>query len=114
MASKVAQERRMGAGEAAKNGSVATAPVERADKPRGLRKPPEDFMTTSGAVMQEIYTPADLEQRNIDVAADIGVPGAFPYVRGIHETMYRSKLWTMRLFAGFGSAEETNERFKYL
>src|SRR4051812_23997966 len=91
----------------AENGVARPAAAARQDKPQGLRKPPEDFMTTSGAVMQEIYTPADLEQRAIDVAADIGAPGAFPYVRGIHETMYRSKLWTMRLFAGFGSAEET-------
>jgi methylmalonyl-CoA mutase N-terminal domain/subunit len=102
------------AATSADDGAAATASSARQDKPRGLRKPPEDFMTTSGAVMQEIYTPADLEQRNIDVSAEIGAPGAFPYVRGIHETMYRSKLWTMRLFAGFGSAEETNERFKYL
>src|SRR5690242_15127627 len=114
MAGKVAEERRTGADEAAANGNVTTAPVERADKPRGLRRPPEDFMTTSGEVMQEIYTPDDLAQRGVDVATDIGVPGQYPFVRGIHETMYRSRLWTMRLFAGFGSAEETNERFKYL
>jgi methylmalonyl-CoA mutase N-terminal domain/subunit len=114
MSSKVAQERRADVNGAAANGSVATAPVERADKPRGLRKPPEDFMTTSGDVMQEIYTPDDLVRRGIAVEADIGAPGAYPFVRGIHPTMYRSRLWTMRLFAGFGSAEETNARFKYL
>ncbi len=86
----------------------------RADKPQGLRKPPEDFMTTSGEVVQEIYTPEDLARRGIDYETDIGEPGRFPYTRGIHPTMYRSRLWTMRLFAGFGSAEETNGRFKYL
>jgi methylmalonyl-CoA mutase N-terminal domain/subunit len=85
-----------------------------AGKPAGSRKPPEDFMTTSGEVMQEIYTPADLAQREVDYARDIGAPGEFPFTRGIHQTMYRGKLWTMRLFAGFGSAEETNQRFKYL
>ncbi len=86
----------------------------RADKPQGLRKPPEDFMTTSGEVVQEIYMPEDLARRGIDYETDIGEPGRFPYTRGIHPTMYRSRLWTMRLFAGFGSAEETNGRFKYL
>ncbi|MDP9374190.1 MAG: methylmalonyl-CoA mutase family protein, partial [Chloroflexota bacterium] len=82
----------------------------RADKPQGLRKPPEDFMTTSGEVVQEIYMPEDLARRGIDYETDIGEPGRFPYTRGIHPTMYRSRLWTMRLFAGFGSAEETNGR----
>ncbi len=91
-----------------------TATPSRQDKPRGLRKPPEDFMTTSGDPVQEIYTPEDLDRRGIEYATDIGEPGQFPYTRGIHPTMYRSKLWTMRLFAGFGSAEETNGRFKYL
>jgi methylmalonyl-CoA mutase, N-terminal domain len=86
----------------------------RADRPSGLRLPPEDFMTTSGEPVQGIYTPEDLIRRDIDPDRDIGLPGQFPYVRGIHETMYRGKLWTMRLFAGFGSAEETNARFKYL
>ncbi|MGN6812749.1 MAG: acyl-CoA mutase large subunit family protein [Thermomicrobiales bacterium] len=85
-----------------------------AGKPAGSRKPPEDFITTSGEVMQELYTPADLAQREVDYARDIGAPGEFPFTRGIHQTMYRGKLWTMRLFAGFGSAEETNQRFKYL
>jgi methylmalonyl-CoA mutase N-terminal domain/subunit len=86
----------------------------RADRPAGERLPPEDFMTTSGEVVQPIYTPDDLARRGIDPDRDIGLPGQFPYVRGVHETMYRGKLWTMRLFAGFGSAEETNARFKYL
>jgi methylmalonyl-CoA mutase, N-terminal domain len=82
--------------------------------PAGSRLPPEDFITTSGEVMQEIYTPTDLAQREVDYARDIGAPGEFPFTRGIHQTMYRGKLWTMRLFAGFGSAEETNQRFQYL
>ncbi|HEX5504867.1 MAG TPA: methylmalonyl-CoA mutase family protein [Thermomicrobiales bacterium] len=86
----------------------------RPDKPTGLRKPPEDFMTTSGEVVDALYTPADLARRGFAYDQDLGQPGQFPYTRGVHETMYRGKLWTMRLFAGFGSAEETNQRFKYL
>lgn len=80
----------------------------------GLRLPPEDFMTASGETVNELYTAADFERLDIDPDRDIGLPGQYPYTRGIHRTMYRGKLWTMRLFAGFGSAEETNERFRYL
>jgi methylmalonyl-CoA mutase, N-terminal domain len=92
----------------------AAPEVARPDKPAGLRKPPEDYMTTSGEVVQELYSPDDLARRDFDYERDLGAPGQFPYTRGIHQTMYRGKLWTMRLFAGFGSAEETNQRFKYL
>ncbi|MDQ6833401.1 MAG: methylmalonyl-CoA mutase family protein [Chloroflexota bacterium] len=108
MSTKPTDDRKAG------TGTTPPDPPTRRDKPTGSRLPPEDFMTTSGEVVQEIYTPEDLERRGITDARDIGQPGQFPYTRGIHETMYRSKLWTMRLFAGFGSAEETNERFKYL
>ncbi len=80
-----------------------------------LAKYPErnkKFMTTSSQKVDRLYTPLD----NIgnDFEKDISFPGQFPYTRGIHSTMYRGRLWTMRMFAGFGSAEETNERFKYL
>lgn len=82
------------------------------------RLPPDqarrDFTTISGEPVQPVYTAADLAQRGFDPAQDLGRPGHYPYTRGIHETMYRGKLWTMRLFAGFGSAEETNARFRYL
>jgi methylmalonyl-CoA mutase N-terminal domain/subunit len=71
----------------------------------------KDFTTVSGMSMPALVTP---EQAGQDPVADIGVPGEFPYVRGIHPTGYRGKLWTMRQFAGFGSAEDTNRRFKYL
>ena len=98
----------------ARPGNAATDPRPAADHPGGLRLPAEDFMTTSGEPVQGLYTSDDLTRRGIDPAADIGLPGQFPYTRGVHETMYRGKLWTMRLFAGFGSAEETNARFKYL
>jgi len=59
-----------------------------------------------------IYTPADLA--GFDVEQQLGTPGAYPYTRGIHPTMYRGKLWTMRQFAGFGGAEDTNRRYKFL
>ena len=80
-----------------------------------LNKRPErqiPFMTTSGVPIERLYTPLDLE--NFDYANDLGMPGDYPFTRGIHATGHRGKLWTMRMFAGFGTAEETNERYKYL
>ena len=80
-----------------------------------LEKNPErlkEFMTTSSQKVDRLYTPLDTS--HIDFKNDISYPGEFPYTRGIHSTMYRGRLWTMRMFAGFGSAEETNARFKYL
>jgi methylmalonyl-CoA mutase N-terminal domain/subunit len=59
-----------------------------------------------------VYTPLDLD--GLDYLRDVGLPGEFPFTRGVHATGYRGKLWTMRIFAGFGTAEETNARFKYL
>src|SRR6266536_1841381 len=70
------------------------------------------FTTISGRPIERLYTEDDLE--GIDYSRDIGQPGEFPYTRGIHPTGYRGKLWTMRQFAGFGTPEETNARFKYL
>ena len=72
----------------------------------------ERFTTLSGEPIEPLYTEDDLE--GFDPARDLGAPGAFPYTRGIHSSMYRGRLWTMRQFAGFGSAEHTNERFHYL
>ena len=72
----------------------------------------EEFITTSSLKVDRLYTP--LDTAHIDFPRDISYPGEFPYTRGIHSTMYRGRLWTMRMFAGFGSAGETNERFKYL
>jgi methylmalonyl-CoA mutase N-terminal domain/subunit len=72
----------------------------------------DDFITTSSESIKRIYTPLDLE--NMDYERDLGMPGEFPYTRGVHATMHRGRLWTMRMFAGFGTAEETNQRFKYL
>ena len=72
----------------------------------------EEFITTSSEPIQRIYTPLDVA--NLDYQEDLGMPGEYPYTRGIHPTLHRSRLWTMRMFAGFGTAEETNQRFKYL
>src|SRR3954465_4612040 len=67
------------------------------------------FTTLSGEPIAPLYTEADLPD-----AAAIGLPGAHPFTRGVYPSMYRGRLWTMRQFAGFGTAEETNERFRYL
>ncbi len=79
------------------------------------RKMPEQhaqFTTQSGMPIQRLYTPEDVS--TLDYGRDLGMPGEYPYTRGVQPTMYRAKPWTMRMFAGFGTAEETNERFKYL
>lgn len=68
--------------------------------------------TLSGIPVKQVYTPEDV--KNVDLAKDIAAPGVFPYTRGVHADMYRHKVWTMRQFAGFGTARQTNERFKYL
>ncbi len=72
----------------------------------------KNFITTSSEPVRRLYTPLDIE--NLDYERDLGHPGQYPYTRGVHPTLHRSKLWTMRMFAGFGTAEETNQRFKYL
>ncbi len=80
-----------------------------------LAKAPEraaEFTTISGHPIRRLYTPADLTDWNAE--RDLGYPGEPPYTRGIHSAMYRSRLWTMRQFAGFGAAEDTNKRFRYL
>lgn len=80
-----------------------------------LSKNPErqnEFKTTSGDVINRLYTPADIE--HIDYETEIGFPGEFPYTRGVQNTMYRGKYWTMRMYAGFATAEESNKRYKYL
>ncbi len=82
---------------------------------RSLERAPErreEFITTSSVPIERLYTPLDLADQ--DYVRDIGFPGEHPFTRGVHPTMYRGKLWTMRMFAGFGTAEETNARFKYL
>src|SRR5690606_29448766 len=70
------------------------------------------FTSLSGRELDIAYTPEDVKDENY--YNEIGYPGEYPYTRGIHHNMYRGKIWTMRQFAGFGSPEDTNERFKYL
>ena len=80
-----------------------------------LKRLPErqdEFLTTSDFQMKRLYTPRDVADENY--LKDLGFPGDFPFTRGLHATMYRGRLWTMRQFAGYGTAEETNKRFKYL
>ncbi len=80
-----------------------------------LEKRPErkdDFTLDTGIEVERLYTPLDLE--NWDYLKKLGFPGEYPFTRGIQPTMYRGRLWTMRQYAGFGAAEETNQRFRYL
>ncbi len=72
----------------------------------------EEFITTSSMHIDRLYTPDDLD--DFDYLEKLGFPNQYPFTRGVQPTMYRGRLWTMRQFAGFGTAEETNERFKYL
>jgi methylmalonyl-CoA mutase N-terminal domain/subunit len=101
-----------------KLGKTKNAEVERWEQETlqpVLQKTPERKIVFEGVSLEPVerlYTPADTE--NIDFKSEIAFPGEFPYKRGIHPTGYRGKLWTMRQFAGFGSPEETNQRFKYL
>ncbi|SEE73746.1 methylmalonyl-CoA mutase [Jiangella alba] len=78
------------------------------------RIPPRrsEYTTLSGAPVKDVYTHADV--RHLDPAEDIGLPGEYPYTRGVHATMYRGRPWTIRQVAGFGQAEDTNNRYKYL
>src|SRR5579884_3791883 len=68
--------------------------------------------TVSGVPIEPLYTPESLN--GFDPEADLGYPGQYPFTRGVHATMYRSRLWTMRQFAGFGTPRQTNERFRFL
>ncbi|MEM3760571.1 MAG: methylmalonyl-CoA mutase family protein, partial [Candidatus Bathyarchaeia archaeon] len=81
---------------------------------KSLEKLPEkaEFSTSSGIPVNRVYTPVDIEK--LDYLKDLGFPGEYPFTRGVYPTMYRARLWTMRQYAGFGTAEQTNQRFKYL
>jgi methylmalonyl-CoA mutase N-terminal domain/subunit len=89
----------------------AMTDAERWYREQFSRTPQRDalFTTISGEKVEPLYTAADLPDQ-----ADIGFPGDYPFTRGVYPSMYRGRLWTMRQFAGFGTAEETNERFRYL
>jgi methylmalonyl-CoA mutase N-terminal domain/subunit len=71
-----------------------------------------EFRNTSNMPIKRLYTPEDVEE--IEYVQDLGFPGEYPFLRGVHATMYRGRFWTMRQFSGFGTAEQTNKRFKYL
>src|SRR6266511_6243458 len=97
---------------------MATEPRARPDVDRWRRErysaAPERealFETLSGEPVAPLYTERDLPD---DLDEAVGLPGEFPFTRGVYPSMYRGRLWTMRQFAGFGTAEETNERFRYL
>jgi methylmalonyl-CoA mutase N-terminal domain/subunit len=101
------------------NGKRHPSPAEKSWEKNTLQpvldKSPErqaQFTTISAHPIRRLYTEADLPDWN--PARDLGFPGEPPYTRGIHSTMYRTRLWTMRQFAGFGTAEDTNQRFRYL
>ena len=83
--------------------------VAKATTKSALRK--EKFTTDSGIEIPDVLTLANRAQESVD---QLGLPGEFPYTRGVQPTMYRGRLWTMRQFAGFGSPKDTNGRFKYL
>jgi len=88
---------------------------EKTTVPRWVCRHPErksEFSTSSGIPVKRLYAPEDVKDH--DYLRDLGFPGKFPFTRGLHATMYRGRLWTMRQFAGFGTAEQTNARFKYL
>jgi methylmalonyl-CoA mutase N-terminal domain/subunit len=72
----------------------------------------DTFETTSGIPVERVYTPLDVA--DVDYVEDVGMPGQYPFTRGIYPTMYRGRFWTMRQYAGYATAEETNRRYKYL
>jgi methylmalonyl-CoA mutase N-terminal domain/subunit len=81
---------------------------------KSFEKLPErgEFFTSSDVTVDRVYTPVDVA--DFDYIRDLGFPGEYPLTRGVYPTMYRARLWTMRQYAGFGTAEQTNQRFKYL
>jgi len=87
---------------------------ERETVSKSLEKLPEkaEFLTSSEIPIDRVYTPLNIER--LDYLKDLGFPGEYPFTRGVYPTMYRARLWTMRQYAGFGTAEQTNQRFKYL
>ncbi len=88
---------------------------EKETLPKSLRRFPErsdDFTTLSGIPVKRLYTPLDV--KDTGYMEKQGLPGEYPFTRGIHATMYRGRIWTMRMFSGFGSAEDTNKRLKFL
>ena len=85
---------------------------EWAEKTKDYKELKKEFITPSDIKIKNIYTPEDI--KDVDYVKDIGFPGAYPYVRGVYPTMHRSQPWTIRMFSGFGTPEETNQRWKLL
>ena len=88
---------------------------EKETLPKSLSRMPErreKFLTCSNIEVERVYTPLNIQ--NFDYVRDLGFPGEYPFTRGVYPTMYRARLWTMRQYAGFGTAEQTNRRFRYL
>lgn len=82
---------------------------------KSLQKFPErkkEFKNSSGIDIKRLYSPSDIE--DLDYIEDLGIPGQYPFTRGVQDTMYRGRLWTMRMYAGFATAEESNKRYKFL
>ncbi len=95
------------------NGAVQRWRRERLDPDRErVPQRRERFRTLSGLEIDDLYTPADVAE--VDYDRDIGYPGEYPFTRGVHSTMYRGRPWTIRQVAGFGRAEDTNQRYKFL
>jgi len=82
------------------------------DQVSTMAERPESFNTISGVPVKQLYTPLDLDK--FDYAKDLGLPGSYPYTRGVQENMYRGRYWTMRQFSGFGDAFDSNRRYRYL
>lgn len=79
-----------------------------------MKERKDEFATMGGIAVERLYTPLDLEERGVEYLRDIGLPGEYPYTRGIHPTMYRGRLWTVRQFMGFGDPAKSNQRLKFL
>ena len=89
-----------------------TAVSEEATRREKPKERKEEFRTLSGIPLKRVYGPQDIA--HLDYARDLGDPGRYPFTRGIYETMYRGRLWTIRQFSGYGTPEETNARYKFL
>jgi methylmalonyl-CoA mutase N-terminal domain/subunit len=102
-------------GQEPKKGLLETFTKWSETEEQKLGKHPErkkEFINTSGIPINRLYTP--LDQSDLDYLSEIGLPGQYPFIRGVQPTMYRGRYWTMRQYAGFASAEESNKRYRFL
>ena len=97
---------------------MARLAVDVQNRPTAAESPVPDradpATTVSGVPIAPLYSGADLARLGVSEQDNLGLPGQFPFTRGVHEAMYRGRLWTMRQFAGFGTPRQTNERFRFL